>query len=145
MNYEFHVGDYVETVSGAKGYIDQVLSEGSYYFRWVTTDTDDIEFSNFCVSYCSDLSKYARIGQYDFTKNDKIERINYADNFICKRMKACDVAVILKNKINELVDAVNELEEQNKGCSGCLHFRDKKYKCELCARFGHMDHYVSNN
>ncbi len=36
-------------------------------------------------------------------------------------------------------------KEQNKGCSGCLHFRDKKYKCELCARFGHMDHYVSNN
>lgn len=40
--------------------------------------------------------------------------------------------------------AVNELEEQNKGCSGCLHFGDEKYKCELCTRFGHDDHYVSN-
>ena len=106
MNYEFHVGDYVETVSGDKGYIDQVLSEGSYYFRWVITGTDSAEL------YCSDLSKYVRIGQYDFTKNAKIERINYADDFICKRMKACDVAVILKNKINELVDAVNKLGEK---------------------------------
>lgn len=107
MNYEFHVGDYVETVSGAKGYIDQVLSEGSYYFRWVTTDTDDIEFSNFCVSYCSDLSKYARIGQYDFTKPKEIERLPSCgwgmgvsgDNLI--------------DKINELVDAVNKLRKKS--------------------------------
>lgn len=42
------------------------------------------------------------------------------------------------------IKAINEWEEQNKGCSGCLHLEDKKYQCESCARFGHVDHYVSN-
>lgn len=41
--------------------------------------------------------------------------------------------------------AVNEWEEQHKGCFGCLHLEDKKYKCESCARFSHDDHYVSDN
>lgn len=27
----------------------------------------------------------------------------------------------LRQKVNELVDAVNKWEEQNKGCFGCLH------------------------
>lgn len=43
------------------------------------------------------------------------------------------------------IKAINKWEEQNKGCSGCLHLEDKKYKCESCARFGHADHYVSND
>lgn len=50
----------------------------------------------------------------------------------------------LRQKVNELVDAVNEWEEQHKECYGCLHLGDKKYNCKLCARFGHNDHYVSN-
>ena len=40
--------------------------------------------------------------------------------------------------------AINELEEQHKGCYVCLHLGDKKYKCESCARFGHVDYYASN-
>lgn len=48
-------------------------------------------------------------------------------------------------KIDELaIKAVNEWEEQNKDCFGCFHLGDKKYKCELCVRFGHVDHYVFN-
>ena len=43
------------------------------------------------------------------------------------------------------IRAINEWEEQNKGYFGCLHFGDKKYKCESCARFGHDDHYVSDS
>ena len=101
MNYEFHVGDYVETVSGAKGYIDQVLAEGSYYFRWVITDPDSAEL------YCSDLSKYVRIGQYDFTKPEKIEELTYAESHINGYQVLTGRKLI--DKINELVDAVNEL------------------------------------
>jgi hypothetical protein len=41
-------------------------------------------------------------------------------------------------------NAINEWEEQHKGCYGCLHLEDKKYKCESCVRFGHDDYYVSN-
>ena len=40
--------------------------------------------------------------------------------------------------------AISEWEEQNKGCYGCLHLGDKKYRCESCVRFGHDDYYVSN-
>lgn len=40
---------------------------------------------------------------------------------------------------------INEREEEDKGCSGCLHLGDEKYKCESCARFDHNDHYVSND
>lgn len=123
MNYEFHVGDYVETVSGAKGYIDQVLSEGPYYFRWVTTDTDGAEFSDFCATRCSDLSKYARIGQYDFTKPEKIEKLTYAESHINGYQVLTDRKLI--DKINELIDAVNELRKRNKECSGCIHFEDE--------------------
>lgn len=42
------------------------------------------------------------------------------------------------------IRAINEWEEQNEGCYECLHLGDKKYKCESCARFGHVDYYVSN-
>ena len=42
------------------------------------------------------------------------------------------------------IRAINKWEEQNKGCYGCLHLGDKKYKCESCARVGHVDYYVSN-
>lgn len=42
------------------------------------------------------------------------------------------------------IRAINEWEKQNKGCFGCIHLGDKRYNCESCARFGHVDHYVSN-
>ena len=34
----------------------------------------------------------------------------------------------------------------NNECKLCKHkpFGDKKYKCESCARFCHIDHYISN-
>ena len=38
----------------------------------------------------------------------------------------------------------NEYKEQNKGCFGCIHLGDTRRKCESCARFGHVDHYVSS-
>ena len=31
----------------------------------------------------------------------------------------------------------------NKGCFGCAHLGDPRYDCKSCARFGHVDHYVS--
>lgn len=127
MNYEFHVGDYVETVSGAKGYIDQILSKEPYYFRWIVTDTDGAEFSDFCATRCSDLSKYARIGQYDFTKPEQPKEIKklpdgYGDGYVLYK-GTTEVSGTVENgwvsigalssKINELVDAVNELMKKN--------------------------------
>ena len=48
-------------------------------------------------------------------------------------------------KVSQLATrAINEWEDQHKGCYGCLHLVDKKYKRESCVRFGHDDYYVSN-
>ena len=75
MNYEFHVGDYVETYSGAVGYIISIEDDA---FTWVNhtpiRDGDDVYFNveqrNF---YSSVKDVFARIGAYDFTKKEKKE------------------------------------------------------------------------
>lgn len=105
MNYEFHVGDYVETVSGAKGYIAQILYKEPYYFKWIVTDTDGAEFSEFCKTRCSDLSKYARIGQYVFTKPEQSKEIEFLPESWMDTPE--------KRKINELIAAVNKLMKKS--------------------------------
>ena len=112
MNYEFHVGDYVETYSGAVGYIISVEDDA---FTWVNhtpiKDGDNIysnvEQRNF---YSSVKDAFVRIGAYDFTKKEKkkIERLNY----IVTETGTIYQLSALKNKINELVDAVNKLMDK---------------------------------
>lgn len=111
MNYEFHVGDYVETWDGKIGYI--------YYFRpnvlvFKTPDggqhelyTDWTDWSG----YPGNIFK--RIGSYDFTKKEKkkIMRLSEDDSWLTFRNtnKAnVNLCYIIK-RINELVDAVNKL------------------------------------
>lgn len=64
----------------------------------------------------SDVSKYFdRIGQYDFTKPERlegIEHIKVSDDDIRHNVPIGDSLLMLKNKINELVDAVNELRKE---------------------------------
>lgn len=101
MKYEFHVGDYVETIGGFVGWIYRTRDDG---YIWV---------ANKDVASCSyhipeELKSFNRIGQYDFTKKDegKIEPLigkqanDYCDN------------ELMWNKINELAEAVNRLEEK---------------------------------
>ena len=128
MNYEFHVGDYVETVGGAKGYICDANKDW-----WRCTNADD-EYS---VGYVYRIVRlgsggihecYNRIGAYDFTKKEKkkIEKL-----MINKTMfqytgdgtsnSGNDYTAVYDNtkfkdkmidKINELVDAVNKLMDK---------------------------------
>ena len=70
MKYEFHVGDYVETKNGAKGYIIRV--EGPW---WRCTEGKNKyckDFDYIVASIEEDIivKFYSRIGQYDFTKKD---------------------------------------------------------------------------
>ena len=131
MNYEFHVGDYVETYSGAVGYIISVEDDA---FTWVNhtpiRDGDDVYFNveqrNF---YSSVKDLFVRIGAYDFTKKEKkkIEKL-----IINKTMfqytgdgtsnSGADYTAVYDNtkfqdkmidKINELVDAVNLLLDKS--------------------------------
>ena len=110
MNYEFHVGDYVETYSGAVGYIISIEDDA---FTWVNhtpiKDGDNIysnvEQRNF---YSSVKDAFVRIGAYDFTKKEKkkIEMIDGVD------IDDPEDRGFIIDKINELVDAVNKLMDK---------------------------------
>ena len=131
MNYEFHVGDYVETYSGAVGYIISIEDDA---FTWVNhtpiRDGDDVysnvEQRNF---YSSVRDLFARIGAYDFTKKEK-KKIEKLEKDLPVEMKIGDKVATMKqyfdgnyntiiystkmiDKINELVDAVNLLLDKS--------------------------------
>ena len=109
MNYEFHVGDYVETWSGAVGYIISIEDDA---FTWVNhtpiRDGDDVYFNveqrNF---YSSVRDLFARVGAYDFTKKEKRKIEN-----LTKPQWSMPVEDLI-DKINELVDAVNFLLDKS--------------------------------
>ena len=118
MKYEFHIGDYVETKDGRVGYIIEVaFSPVAFYSeakRWCSMRIMRRQ-NDFIISFegTEDLipDKFNRIGQYDFTKKaedkdkGKIEPLDYTEHFIHdSTMK----------KINELVEAVNELKTDYK-------------------------------
>ena len=122
MNYEFHVGDYVETYSGAVGYIISVEDDA---FTWVNhtpiRDGDDVysnvEQRNF---YSSVKDLFVRIGTYNFTQKEKkkIEPISDCNKHIFANAIKSDNHLVrtviddIWNKINELVDAVNKLMDK---------------------------------
>ena len=114
MNYEFHVGDYVETRDGKVGYI--------YYFRpnvlvFKTPDGGQYEISTDVLDWSGHPENvFKRIGTYDFTKKEKkkIARLSEDDSWLTFRNinKAnVNLCYIIK-RINELVDAVNKLTDK---------------------------------
>ena len=129
MNYEFHVGDYVETVGGAKGYICDANKDW-----WYCTNADD-EYSFGYVYRIVRLGRgeihecYNRIGTYDFTKKEKkkiealtINKTMYQYTGGGTSNTGADYTAVYENtkfqdkmidKINELVDAVNLLLDKS--------------------------------
>ena len=121
MNYEFHVGDYVETLDGKIGYI--------YYVRpnvlvFKTPDGGQYEISTDVLDWSGHPENvFKRIGAYDFTKKEKkkIEPISDCNKHIVANAIKSDSHLVrtviddIWNKINELVDAVNKLmDKENK-------------------------------
>lgn len=123
MNYEFHVGDYVETVDGWVGYVDywkiywsDVCHEHALILRGIAKK-DGKELPMDFNFVCSDIPRhFNRIGKYTFgrfTKKEKKEimRLREDDSWLTFRNtnKAnVNLCYIIK-RINELVDAVNKL------------------------------------
>ncbi len=116
MKYEFHVGDYVETKTGTLGFVSNVSIDNLP--RWTVTkvsDTDAVQsiyrvgFDYTIVVALSSINEFNRIGQYDFTKKDegKIEPLTCETASDYSNEK-------LRKKINELVEAVNELKTDYK-------------------------------
>ena len=129
MKYEFHVGDYVETVGGAKGYICDANKDW-----WYCTNADD-EYSFGYVYRIVRLGSggihecYNRIGTYDFTKKEKrkiealtINKTMYQYTGNGTSNGGADYTAVYENtkfqdkmidKINELVDVVNLLLDKS--------------------------------
>ena len=119
MNYEFHVGDYVETWDGKIGYI--------YHFRpnvlvFKMPNGGQYEISTDVLDWSGHPENvFKRIGTYDFTKKEKkkIEPISDCNKHIFANAIRSDnhlVRVVsddILNKINELVDAVNLLLDKS--------------------------------
>ena len=131
MKYEFHVGDYVETKDGRIGYITkichcEVCKDRGFYEPYVRYNNGEEEYITVHeVEHFQDF--YNRIGQYDFTKPEQPKEIERLPDDIRTTFVINDKHGHLKqydgdnkwsymcypkefiNKINELIDAVNEL------------------------------------
>ena len=105
MNYEFHVGDYVENRKGDVGWVTSVTDEN---IVWATNDgkTYVMKASTLNrVQYPEAL--FVRIGAHDFTKKEKKKIEN-----LTKPQWSMPVEDLI-DKINELVDAVNFLLDKS--------------------------------
>ena len=99
MKYEFHIGDYVETKGGAIGYIS---NDKELWWRCANkADGYDVGFEYNLIGIEDGF--YKRIGKYDFTKPENPKEIERLNNCNWNSTAA---------KINELVDAVNELRKE---------------------------------
>lgn len=117
MKYEFLVGDYVETKDGRVGYITQVAFSNEVK-RWCSMRIMHRQ-NDFIISFegNEDLipDRFNRIGQYDFTKKDegKIEKIDVKKAGSVFTERETTIIDTISNKINELIEAVNELRDKN--------------------------------
>lgn len=132
MEYKFRRGDYVETKTGTIGYVSKAPKKGIPYWTPTKLSYNDIRDKLYIVgdSYCITFplfpahNDFNRIGQYDFTKKDegKIEPLceEYTKSFpICATTTAenglewrnIDIGAV-GEKINELVEAINRLEDK---------------------------------
>lgn len=118
MKYEFHVGDYVETKDGRVGYVD-FCSRGSYDIYLRTIEKNGYSYSSkmLLMPEITDeelAENFVRIGQYDFTKSERFKKIKQLemgkDNVWNERCGGW--LYVHQNKINELIEAVNRLEEK---------------------------------
>ena len=99
MKYEFHAGDYVETKGGAIGYIS---NDKELWWQCANkADGYDVGFEYNLIGIEDGF--YKRIGKYDFTKPENPKEIERLNNCNWNSTAA---------KINELVDAVNELRKE---------------------------------
>lgn len=103
MKYEFHIGDYVEMKEGGIGYISKMTPLSNGHTCLYVHFTDDKVYPYDVVA--SQLGfRFNRIGRYDFSEKNKIEPlINDSPIYSAGQMW---------DKINELVETVNRLEDK---------------------------------
>ena len=105
--YEFHVGDYVETKDGEKGFI--IIDNHSENYDYI------IKFNNSLKTYKIDLIRnnvysptktyswinidkiFNRIGKYDFTKPQKENKIEPLNIEVKYEKRSCDKVITYAN------------------------------------------------
>ena len=105
MKYEFHVGDYVETIGGLIGWISHIDQD---YITII--DRENVISGPWHLP--EEQYHFVRIGQYDFATQDR--EITPLDKFEGSVMWTTALEQC-RLKINECVDAVNELRAAQKG------------------------------
>lgn len=124
MKYKFHVGDYVEDVTGRIGYISsfckcKFCKERGFYEPHVVYNNGDFDYIT-VYEYKKGFPSYKRIGQYDFTKKAEDKNENKIEPLVKSRLletvdgedKCYFDSREVIGKINELVEVVNRLEEK---------------------------------
>lgn len=113
-NYVFRVGDYVETKDGEVGYIKEVVPESKYIAPHIICMLNNKE-RKFYIAEFSLKDYFSRIGLYNFTNNSADEKDIeplvkswVLDDAYSRGEYYFDSREVI-GKINELVDAVNEL------------------------------------
>lgn len=105
MNYEFHVGDYIENSKGDVGWVTSVTDEK---IVWETNNGKTYVME---VPTLNRVQRpealFVRIGAYDFTKKEKKKIEN-----LTKLQWSMPVEDLI-DKINELVDVVNLLLDKS--------------------------------
>lgn len=128
MEYEFHVGDYVETKDGWIGYVDRVDNiDNSLDIVW--TSGNAISGETVHAEWKLLYGELARIGRYDFIKPETKRTERLPVNLVARFETSDGSYITMKtwdnkgefvetfysreiiDKINELVEAVNELRE----------------------------------
>ena len=125
MKYEFHVADYVETKTGTVGFITNVVDAENKQAHWMPTKLSSVDIrddlysldESYCIIEMDIEKRFKRIGQYDFTKKDKGKIESLVKSWILEDADGkgeyyFDSREAIK-KINELVEAVNELRDKN--------------------------------
>lgn len=129
MKYKFHVGDYVELKDGRCGYIAEIqCSTFSVHLIGLNPKLVSMMYP-LLDNFHFYSNNFIRIGQYDFTKKNKVEPllINKNVSMYCgngKTNSPFDYKKVFEqnelndkviDKINELVDALNRLDEKVNG------------------------------
>lgn len=121
MKYNFHVGDYVETKNDARGYVEDV---DELIWRCTQSSNDYMYVAGhpYFIPVGFD-SCFNQIGQYDFTKKGEDKNDDKIEPLVKSRLlesadgeDECyfDSREVIK-KINELVEAFNQLKEKVNG------------------------------
>lgn len=116
MEYEFHVGDYVETKASSFGYISCADNDEVLWYCMHDADGHRAGEEYYVAGIENDeLARYYnRIGQYDFTKPEQPKEIEKLERVAKENVwneRSGGWLYVQQEKINELVDAVNELRK----------------------------------